>query len=105
MLRRMDHPEAFTIWTVRDHVRHGYRVTLACSGRHGNLPGELDLQSLVDRGLGDRPLRQTGTCCPKCREPALFSVHPPSRHGEASATDLTGGHAPAILSSAAPRAP
>lgn len=87
----MDHPEAFVIWTVRQHLQYGYRVTLACSGRHGNLPGDLDLVALVARGLGDRPLRKTDTRCPQCRAPVLFSVHPPSRHAPGSGTDLTGG--------------
>lgn len=82
MLRRMDHPEAFTIWTVREHLRHGYRVTLACSGRHGNLDGELDLQALIDRGLGDKPLRQTGVCCPRCQQAVHFTVHPAKGYGK-----------------------
>lgn len=76
------HPEAFTIWTVREHIAHGYTVSMACTRCRHNLPGLLDLQALVDRGLGDKPLKQTGTVCPKCREPVHFTVHPSKGYGK-----------------------
>lgn len=72
-----------TIWTIRSQVENGYTVFQHCHRCQKNL-GEVDLQELMRRGLGERSVRSAGLRCQKCRAPLGFTVDPPSRHSGAS---------------------
>ena len=72
-----------TIWTVHDHLEHGYRAHLWCP-RCRKWVGEIDLEKVVRQGRGHLSPRELGLKCKDVRCGTLLEVTiqpPPKKLG------------------------
>jgi hypothetical protein len=62
------------LWTIHSYIDHGYTASVWCPCTGWLTPP--NLPALAADGYGEKPLRDLGLACPRCRQPVGLTICP-----------------------------